>query len=70
MTKRNIKLFVTGIITAAIIIPLLTALGVPNFDTLLVSLFGEGNIWAIVFSLLLIMTMIILFVRKDRRFDV
>ena len=54
--KKNLILtFLMGVISAIFVLPLLSALGVPSFDTVLNSLFGEGSIWAIVFSLMLIL---------------
>jgi len=53
--KIFILTFVMGIISTAFALPLLSALGVPSFDVVLTSLFGEGNSWALVFSLMLIL---------------
>lgn len=54
--KKNLILtFFMGVISGFFILPLLSALGVPSFDMVLTSLFGEGNIWAIIFTLLLIL---------------
>lgn len=52
--KNNILLFALGIFVALIALPLLSAIGVPSFDVILKAVFGEGNPWAIVFSILLI----------------
>ncbi|MEK3953710.1 hypothetical protein [Psychrobacillus sp. FSL K6-1464] len=59
MSKRKntlILIFVMGVLATAFALPLLSALGVPSFDVGLVALFGEGNIWALVLSLLLILS--------------
>ena len=59
MSKRKntlILTFVMGVLATAFALPLVRALGVPSFDVGLVALFGEGNIWAVVLSLLLILS--------------
>ncbi|MFJ5770161.1 hypothetical protein [Psychrobacillus sp. NPDC093180] len=53
--KIFIFAFVMGVISTAFVIPLLSALGAPSFDVVLTVLFGEGNIWASVFSIILIL---------------
>lgn len=45
-----------GVLATAFALPLLSALNVPTYDIVLVNLFGEGSIWAIVLSLLLILS--------------
>lgn len=52
--KNYILLFALGIFVALIALPLLSAIGVPSFDVILTAIFGEGNPWAAVFSILLI----------------
>ncbi|MGE6259900.1 hypothetical protein ACQKCU_18810 [Heyndrickxia sporothermodurans] len=61
--KTLILTFVMGFFTTAFVLPLLSALGVPSFDAILVALFGEGSIWSLAFSLLLIL-LIAFVVRK------
>lgn len=61
--KTLILTFVMGILITAFVLPLLSAFGVPSFNTVLVAIFGEGSIWALAFSLLLIL-LIVLVVRK------
>ncbi|MGE7838875.1 hypothetical protein [Viridibacillus arvi] len=59
MSKRKntlILTFIMGVLITAFALPLLSALGVPSFDVVLVALFGEGSIWALVLSLLLILS--------------
>jgi hypothetical protein len=51
--------FFAGVAVTLFILPLLYALGFPTFDVVLVFLFGEVSILAIVFSLVLVI--IILF---------
>ena len=65
MSIRNNKLVLTLIISFLVTIfalPYLKTLGV-SFDVVLVALFGEGSIWALLFSLLLIAS-IVLVLRK------
>ncbi|GKW46941.1 hypothetical protein [Planococcus sp. NCCP-2050] len=52
--KRKTALFAFGfgIIVILFILPLLSTIGIPSFDEVLTSLFGEKSIWAVVFSLL------------------
>ena len=58
--KRNVILnFVIGITATVLGVPLLYAMGVPTFDVVLTALFGEGSIWALVFSVMLIMLVIL-----------
>lgn len=52
--KNNILLFALGVFVTLIALPLLSAMGIPSFDVILTAIFGEGNPWAIVFSVLLI----------------
>ena len=52
--KSFLLTFVIGIASIIFGLPLLYALGVPTFDVVLTALFGEGNIWALVFSVMLI----------------
>ncbi|RUS49406.1 hypothetical protein QI30_20060 [Kurthia sp. 3B1D] len=66
MNKRNNKLlltFVLGLLAALFIFPFLRTMGL-SFDVVLVYLFGEGSVWALPFSLLVIAT-IIFGVRKS-----
>lgn len=59
--KDSILAFVSGLLSGILVVPLLLgALGIPGFEVVLTALFGEGNPWAIVFSVLLIV--IVLFV--------
>ncbi len=55
INKKVFVIFVMGFLTTALALPLLSSLGVPSFDVVLTALFGEGNIWALVFSLTLIL---------------
>ncbi|WP_339212245.1 hypothetical protein [Solibacillus sp. FSL W8-0372] len=58
--KRNLILnFVIGITATVLGVPLLYAMGVPTFDVVLTTLFGEGSIWALVFSVMLILLIIL-----------
>lgn len=59
--KDSILVFISGLFSGIFMLPLfLGALGIPGFEVVLTALFGEGNPWAIVFSVLLIV--LVLFV--------
>ncbi|PYZ94904.1 hypothetical protein CR194_05115 [Salipaludibacillus keqinensis] len=59
MSKQNYWLiFFAGVAVTLIILPLLSALGVPTFDDVLVLIFGEDSILAIVFSLVIIIILL------------
>lgn len=59
--KGSILAFISGLFSGIFVVPLLLgALGIPGFEVVLTALFGEGNPWAIVFSVLLIV--LVLFV--------
>ncbi|PYF06249.1 hypothetical protein BJ095_11180 [Ureibacillus chungkukjangi] len=54
--KRNpILTFVISFASVIFGLPLLYALGVPSGDVVLTALFGEGNIWTLIFSAMLIL---------------
>lgn len=55
MKKRKLLLFIMGFLTTILLLPLLYAVGMPSFADVLTALFGEGSIWAMVFSLLLLL---------------
>lgn len=55
MNKKIFVIFVMGVLTTALALPLLSSLAIPSFDVVLTALFGEGNMWALVFSLMLIL---------------
>ena len=52
--KNYFLAFLGGVAVTLFILPLLYAIGIPTFDVVLVSLFGEDSILAIVFSLVLV----------------
>ncbi|WP_409271601.1 hypothetical protein V1499_18835 [Neobacillus sp. SCS-31] len=59
MSKRKntlIVTFVMAFLATALALPLLSAFGVPSFNVVLVALFGEGSVWALVLTLLLILS--------------
>lgn len=62
--KTAILTFGLGVAATLIVLPLLYALGVPSFEVVLTALFGEGNIWALVFTVLLIL-LILFSIRKS-----
>jgi len=49
---------------------LLTAMGVPSFDVVLTTLFGEGNPWALVFSITLILLIVFGLSKAIERYNV
>jgi len=51
--KNLILIFVIGMASGLLGLP--SALGVPSGDVVLTALFGEGSIWALVFSIMLIL---------------
>ena len=53
--KNLILIFVIGMASVLLGLPLLSMLGVPSGDVVLTALFGEGSIWALVFSIMLIL---------------
>ncbi|MBU9673337.1 hypothetical protein KQ939_00455 [Planococcus sp. CP5-4] len=62
--KTAILLFGSGVASTLLVLPLLYALGLPSFEVVLISLFGEGNIWALVFTVVLIL-LILFSLRKS-----
>ena len=56
--KRFLLIFIGGFFSGVLGSPILTAIGVPSFDVVLTTLFGEGNPWAVVFSITLIVLII------------
>ena len=71
MTKKRVLLFfIGGGFSAVLGSPILTAIGVPSFDVVLTALFGEGNPWALVFSITLIFLIIFGLSKVIERFNV
>jgi hypothetical protein len=59
MSKKNYWLiFFAGVAVTLFILPLLSALGVPSYNDVLVLLFGEDSILAIVLSLSMIIILL------------
>ncbi len=52
--KTAILLFGSGFVATLLALPLLYALGIPSFEVVLTGLFGEGNSWALVFTIVLV----------------
>lgn len=50
MSKKVLISFFSGFILAAILFPILRAIGVPGFEDLLISLFGKDNIYGVIFG--------------------
>lgn len=51
---HNMSLFVIGLLATVIGLPVLKTAGLPSFDVVFYSMFGEGSIWALLFAALLI----------------
>lgn len=57
--------FITGILLGLFIIPpILSFFGIPSFDHLLTSLFGDNNPLALASSVLVILLVIVIFYKK------
>lgn len=54
MKKKSVIYFLLGFATSAIILPMLESLGVPTFNTVLKSLFGDNKAAALLFSVVLV----------------
>ncbi|WNF38343.1 hypothetical protein RJD24_07940 [Bacillaceae bacterium IKA-2] len=66
--KSNLLLtFLMGVSITLLVLPLLNALGVPTFDIVLVALFGEENIWGIIFSLFLVLIIVFWLVKVVKK---
>lgn len=52
--KAAILLFGSGFVATLLALPFLYALGIPSFEVVLTGLFGEGNSWALVFTIVLV----------------
>ena len=72
MTKKRglLLIFIGGFFSGVLGAPILTAIGVPSFDVVLTILFGEGNSWALVFSITLIVLIIFGLNNAIERFNV
>ena len=72
MTKKRVLLliFIGGVFSAVLGSPILTEISVPSFDVVLTALFGEGNPWALVFSITLIFLIIFGLSKMIERFNV
>ncbi len=52
--KTAILVFGLGLVATLLALPFLYALGLPSFEVVLMGLFGEGNAWALVFTIVLV----------------
>ncbi|MHA6253313.1 hypothetical protein [Oceanobacillus sp. CAU 1775] len=68
MNKKYVLVFIAGIATSLLVLPLLYALGVPTYDVLLASLFGENKILATGFSLILIIAILFGLVKYTKKY--
>lgn len=53
--RKNILTFIIGFLVV-VTLPMLSSLGVPTFDIVLVSIFGKDSIFALIFSFMLIIS--------------
>lgn len=68
--KKTLLISLAGLATGIFLVPpLLSALGVPGFDALLNSLFGENSLIAVIVSFLLILLVIFMIVRFVKKED-
>lgn len=70
MAKKKKGVFFTftmGMVAAFLTWPLLSALGIPSFGVVLIAIFGEGNPWAIVFSILLMVIVVFSVFKEHKR---
>lgn len=73
MNKKRflILIFIVSFFSVILGLPLLlTAMGVPSFDVILTSLFGEGNPLALVFSITLILLIVFGLIKTIERYNV
>lgn len=68
-TKKFLIVFVLGIIAGLFLISIMRTLGLPTFETFLTVMFGEDNIWALIFSALLILLITIGLFKVVRKTD-
>ncbi|WP_147802728.1 hypothetical protein [Alkalicoccus halolimnae] len=68
--KKKLLLFLGAVAAGTFFIfPLLSILGVPGFEVVLTTLFGENSIFALIFSLLLVLIVIFLLVKPAKKDD-
>lgn len=51
MDKKSWKYVILGLLIGLFVLPLLSYFGVPTYVDFLTAVFGENNLWGIVFSL-------------------
>lgn len=56
-------------LTGILLLTFMRALGLPTFETFLTAVFGEDNIWALVFSALLILLILISMFKMMKKTD-
>lgn len=60
--------FGLGFIAGIFLLSIMRSLGIPTFETFLAAAFGEDNIWALVFSaLMILLVMIGIFKTVDKK---
>lgn len=68
-TKKFLILFGLGMLTGILLLTFMRTLGLPTFETFLTAVFGEDNIWALVFSALLILLILISMFKMMKKTD-
>ena len=58
-SKKFLINFALGFVAGILLLSIMRLLGLPTFETFLTAVFGEDNIWAMVFSVLMIMLVMI-----------
>lgn len=59
MRNKKIGIFVLGFMLTILIMPLLSKVGIPSYDLFLTAVFGERNVWALVFTGILLVLFLV-----------
>lgn len=63
----NTKIFIItilGVLTGFLLLGVARYFGLPTFETFLTAAFGENNIWAVIFSLALVLLIVFMIFRS------
>jgi len=58
-SKKFLINFALGFVAGILLLSIMRLLGLPTIETFLTAVFGEDNIWALVFSVLMILLVMI-----------
>lgn len=58
MDIKKLGIFLSGFMLSFMIMPILYELGVPSYAMILTALFGENNIWALVFTFVIVIVLL------------